>query len=109
LILGGLYLINPTQILAQETTTEILKAALKKQSKVEDARENLQKDEAKTEKLNEKYSKDLEKFLKRNSSGKLSPDDILMMTKAPEKQTKKIDKLDKDITKLREFLMEGIL
>lgn len=31
------------------------------------------------------------------------------MTKALEKQTKKIDKLDKHITKLREFLMEGIL
>jgi|GEM_PF-1759719 DNA-binding protein H-NS len=68
-ILGGLYLMNPTQILAQETTTEILKADLKKQSKIENARENLQKDESKTEKLNEKYSKDLEKFQKRNSSG----------------------------------------
>jgi|GEM_PF-1743350 len=31
------------------------------------------------------------------------------MTKDLEKQTKKIDKLDKDFTKLREFLMEGIL
>jgi hypothetical protein len=39
-VLGGLYLMHPTPILAQKTATEISKAELKMQSKIENAQKS---------------------------------------------------------------------
>jgi prefoldin subunit 5 len=55
----------------------------------------------------EKYAKNLKKFQSKNSSGKLSPNDVAKMTKALEKQTKNIDKLSKDIEKLEKYLRDA--
>lgn len=45
--------------------------------------------------MKEKHAKNLEKFQSENSIGKLSPNDVEKMTKALEKQTKDIEKLEK--------------
>jgi uncharacterized Rossmann fold enzyme len=48
IILGGFYIMNPTQTLAQETTNQMSKADLKKQSKIEKAQENFKKMKSKS-------------------------------------------------------------
>lgn len=105
IITGGLVFLSLPEILAQEVSASTVDA--KTQEKVEQAKKKL-------EKYNQDHVKEVEKrqklrvsFEKKNSSGKLSPNDVEKMTKKMDKQAKSIEKLEKKISKLEKFIKEN--
>ncbi|GMQ30438.1 hypothetical protein [Algoriphagus confluentis] len=82
------------------------KKELKETKKLEKAKADLAKKNEKLNKEKEKRIKMQNDFQNKNSAGKLSPNDIAKQTKAINNQVKKIEKLEKDIGKLEEYIRE---
>ena len=104
-LFAGLYLVSPTISFAQEVI--ISSSDSKTQEKVE-------KSKAKLEKYKEQHTKAVEKrldlrtsFEKKNSAGKLSPNDIGKITKKIDKQSKSIGKLEKKMKKLEDYIKKN--
>jgi flagellar biosynthesis chaperone FliJ len=95
--------------MAQEViaTTELSKKEQKAEVKLAKAKLDLEKSKSKLSKLKEAHTKKRQTFDKKNSQGKLSPNDIAKYTKALDKLGSKIDKEQKNIVKLEAFIREN--
>lgn len=71
------------------------------------AKENLEKSKIKLIKLEEAYDKKQQRFTKKNSQGKLSPNDVDKETTAIEALEKKIEKIKEKIEDLELFIQEN--
>lgn len=104
-LLGGLIYLSPSEVIAQKVPTTQVDA--KTQAKLEKANEKLTKNKADHEKAVEKLKKMRESYDKKNSAGKLSPNDVEKITKKIGKQSKSIEKLEKNRIKLEEFIRKN--
>lgn len=105
IFLGGLIYLSPSEVMAQTVISST--ADTKTQEKVEKSKVKLEKYKEDHEKAVKKRQDLRENFEKKNSAGKLSPNDIEKITKKMEKQSKSIEKLEKKISKLEDFLKEN--
>ncbi|PZX50248.1 hypothetical protein [Algoriphagus chordae] len=106
MLLGGMMYLSSSQVIAQTVTTAT-KAELKTQEKLLDSKVKLEKYEQDHEKAIEKRQDLRADFEKKNSSGKLSPNDVEKMTKKMDKQSKSIEKLEKKMDKLKKYIAEN--
>jgi predicted ThiF/HesA family dinucleotide-utilizing enzyme len=104
-LIRGLSTLMTNQVFAQEVSVEMVD--LKTQEKVITAQQKLEKKEEKLTKATESFRRDLDKFEKLNSKGKLSPNDVSIMTKKLDKKAKQLKKLKEDIADLHKFINES--
>ncbi|MEB2781606.1 hypothetical protein U3A58_14510 [Algoriphagus sp. C2-6-M1] len=104
-VLVGLICLSTPEVVAQTVSTIGIDA--KTHEKVEKAKVKLIKYKEDHRKALEKRQDLRVNFEKKNSAGKLSPNDIEKITKKMEKQTKSIEKLEKKMRKLEEFIKEN--
>ncbi len=104
-LLVGLIYISPSELSAQTVITSGIDA--KTQEKIEKAQVKIEKYKADHEKAVAKRQDLRENFEKKNSAGKLSPNDIEKITKKIDKQAKSIEKLEKKMAKLEKFIEEN--
>lgn len=105
ILLGGLLYLSPSEVMAQEVS--ITNVDAKTQEKVEKAKVKLEKYQENHKKALEKRQDLRENFEKKNSAGKLSPNDIEKITKKIDKHSKSIEKLEKKMGKLEEYIREN--
>jgi len=101
----GLAKVNAQEVIA---TSEMSKKEQKAEVKLAKAKLDLEKSKANLIKLKEAHTKKRQTFDKKNSQGKLSPNDIAKYTKALDKLGSKIDKEQKNIEKLEAFIRENV-
>ena len=104
-LLVGVNYFSPPEALAQTVISSGIDS--KTQEKIEKAKIKIEKYQNDHEKAVAKRQDLREKFEKKNSAGKLSPNDIEKITKKIEKQAKSIDKLEKKMGKLEKFINEN--
>ncbi len=104
LFVGLLYL-SPSELIAQTVINTGIDS--KTQEKVEKAKVKIEKYKEAHEKGVAKRQDLRENFEKKNSAGKLSPNDIEKITKRIEKHAKSIEKLEKKMAKLEKFIEEN--
>lgn len=104
-LLVGLIYISPSELIAQTVISTGIDA--KTQEKVEKAKVKIERYKETHKKAVAKRQDLRENFEKKNSAGKLSPNDIEKITKRIEKQAKSIAKLEKKMAKLEKFIEEN--
>lgn len=104
-LLVGLIYISPSELIAQTVISTGIDA--KTQEKVEKAKVKIERYKETHKKAVAKRQDFRENFEKKNSAGKLSPNDIEKITKRIEKQAKSIAKLEKKMAKLEKFIEEN--
>lgn len=95
--------------MAQEViaTSELSKKEQKAEVKLANAKLDLEKSKSKIIKLKASHAKKRQNFEKKNSQGKLSPNDIAKQSKALDKLGSQIDKEQKNIERLEAFIREN--
>lgn len=95
--------------MAQEViaTSELSKKEQKAEVKLAKAKLDLEKSKSKIIKLKASHAKKRQNFEKKNSQGKLSPNDIAKQSKALDKLGSQIDKEQKNIERLEAFIREN--
>ncbi|MDR7132152.1 hypothetical protein J2X69_004519 [Algoriphagus sp. 4150] len=101
-LLGGLTYLSSANAIAQEISTTAVDAKTKE--KVEKSIASLEKHKVQHEKAIKKRQDLRTNFEKKNSAGKLSPNDVQKITKSMEKQSKSIGKLEKKMKKLEDYI-----
>ncbi|WP_192346562.1 hypothetical protein [Algoriphagus sp. Y33] len=104
LLVGVVYL-SPSEATAQEVSSAAVDA--KVQEKVKKSIAQLEKYKGQHEKAVEKRIDLRTDFEKKNSAGKLSPNDVAKITKKIDKHSKSIEKLEKKMKKLEVYISEN--
>lgn len=90
-----------------QTESASTKKELKEEQKIQKAKISLIKSKEKLEKLQASHVKKRQTFEKKNSQGKLSPNDVTKHSKALDNVGRQIEKEKKNIEKLEAFIREN--